>query len=187
MIVKIKESKEMKKALMVAKYFILLNAKSIKNVESADDIEQNEPMTHLKIQKLLYYANGLNLVYFNQPLFDNPIEAWKHGPVVREVYNDLSQYGKRDLMQIPNLLYTEDTLSDDERDIIEMAFREYGRYTALELRNMTHSEPTWIEAYQKGQNTPIDNEIMYSYFVKKQKQKAEIMYIKSKEYRCLFS
>lgn len=177
----------MKKALAVAKYLIFLNAELIANIEQIDDVKQDEPMTHLKIQKLLYYANGLNLVYRNQPLFDDPIEAWKHGPVVREIYNDLSQYGKQDLMQISNLQYTEDILNDDDKDIIRMAFREYGRYTALELRNMTHNESTWIEAYQKGQNTPIDNKAMRTYFAKIQRQKAEVMYIKSREYRCLFS
>jgi uncharacterized phage-associated protein len=43
-------------------------------------------LTHLKIQKLLYFAQGWHLAYFDFPLFEDPVEAWKYGPVVTSVY-----------------------------------------------------------------------------------------------------
>jgi uncharacterized phage-associated protein len=57
-------------------------------------IEQNRiapsDLTHLKIQKMLYFAQGWHLAYFDVPLFEDPIEAWKYGPVVRPVYRALN-------------------------------------------------------------------------------------------------
>lgn len=44
------------------------------------------PITNLKLQKLLYYIQGSNIVLNKSPLFDNCIEAWKYGPVVPDVY-----------------------------------------------------------------------------------------------------
>ncbi len=40
-------------------------------------------MTHLKLQKLIYYVQGFALVILKTPLFNERMEAWPHGPVVR--------------------------------------------------------------------------------------------------------
>lgn len=170
-------------ALEVAKYFVELHRNVIDTIQNDDTIFENEPITHLKIQKLLYYAQGLGLVYLNKPLFSEKIEAWKHGPVVREVYEALREYGKRDLQDV---LKYENTLNVEEQSIVEMAFREYGRYTASYLRNKTHAEPLWKNAY-KDKNNIISEEAMRDFFKKEQRRKAEILYLSSKEYRCLFN
>lgn len=44
-------------------------------------------MTVMKLQKLTYYSQAWHLVWTEKPLFDNRIEAWANGPVVRELYN----------------------------------------------------------------------------------------------------
>ena len=45
-----------------------------------------ELMSNLKLQKMLYYEQGFHLAAFDTPLFDENIEAWMFGPVVPEVY-----------------------------------------------------------------------------------------------------
>lgn len=49
-------------------------------------------ITPLKIQKLVYYAQGFYLALFNKPLFNEKIEAWQHGPVCRILYNKYKKY-----------------------------------------------------------------------------------------------
>jgi hypothetical protein len=44
-------------------------------------------ISHLKLQKLMYYAQGWGLVFLKAPLFDEEPEAWVNGPVYRSVYN----------------------------------------------------------------------------------------------------
>ena len=39
-----------------------------------------------KLQKLLYYSQAWHLVWDGEPLFEDEIEAWAAGPVVRSVY-----------------------------------------------------------------------------------------------------
>ncbi len=50
-------------------------------------------MSNLKLQKLLYDAQGHYLGGHGQPLFEDPIEAWVHGPVVPSTYYERQRYG----------------------------------------------------------------------------------------------
>ena len=43
-------------------------------------------MTHLKLQKLVYFAQGAPLHYVGEPLFHEPMKAWIHGPVCPDLY-----------------------------------------------------------------------------------------------------
>ena len=51
-------------------------------VELAGPNEEGEPMTHMRLQKLLYYVQGWHMAWYGRPLFAERIEAWQHGPVV---------------------------------------------------------------------------------------------------------
>lgn len=61
-----------------------------------ENINKNniEDLTNLKLQKLLYFAYGVHLSLFNQRLFESKIEAWQHGPVVPDVYQEFKSFGK---------------------------------------------------------------------------------------------
>jgi uncharacterized phage-associated protein len=49
---------------------------------NADD----EPCTNMRLNKLLYFAQGYSLKEFGKPLFGADFEAWDFGPVVPEIY-----------------------------------------------------------------------------------------------------
>ncbi len=51
------------------------------------DREAGDVITQLKLQKLMYIAQGIHLALYDAPLFKEEIEAWQHGPVVRELYS----------------------------------------------------------------------------------------------------
>ena len=58
--------------------------------------EHNDaPLSNLKLQKLLYYAQGHYLGDHAKPLFEDEIEAWVHGPVVRSIYHFLSAQSRK--------------------------------------------------------------------------------------------
>lgn len=44
------------------------------------------PITHLKLQKILYYIAGVSAGALNERIFWDRIEAWEYGPVIRSVY-----------------------------------------------------------------------------------------------------
>ena len=56
-----------------------------------------EPMTHKKLQKLCYYAQAWHLALLNEPLFNENVEAWIHGPVIPALYAKYADYGWSDI------------------------------------------------------------------------------------------
>src|SRR5579864_2329863 len=68
-------------ALTIAKWFI------------AWAEAEGDELSNLKLQKLLYYAQGHHMAAHGRPLFTEPIQAWSHGPVVPEVYHQFKAFG----------------------------------------------------------------------------------------------
>ena len=95
-------------------------------------------ITPLKLQKLLYYAEGLSLALRGKSLFGEPILAWQYGPVVREVYNTYEYAGRNSITCIVDI--DENDIPKDEFDIIKTTMQFYGSYSAEKLVQMTHGE-----------------------------------------------
>lgn len=43
-------------------------------------------MTAMKLQKLVYYSQAWSLVWDEEPLFEEEIQAWVNGPVIPALY-----------------------------------------------------------------------------------------------------
>ena len=125
-----------KKVRQVAAYFLELNAAN----------EDND-LTQLKLQKLLYYAQGLCLAISGKPLFGEKIHAWQHGPVCTDVYRDFPN-GSAVLSLYENNNELTEELSENDKSLISFTNMVYGRYGALKLRNMTHNESPWKDTIQ---------------------------------------
>lgn len=123
------------RALQVAKYFI--------NLSNSDE---KENITNLKLQKLLYYAQGFYLALENEPLFSDEIQAWAHGPVVPDVYSEFKRYGYKEIKEKYQL---EGNISISEKNIIEKTWAIFKSYDGKQLEELTHLEDPWINA-RKG-------------------------------------
>ena len=66
-------------------------------LSSIDSEPDGENISNLKLQKLLYYAQGTSLSILGRPLFADPIINWQHGPVVSTVYHQYKSHGKSPL------------------------------------------------------------------------------------------
>ncbi|MCA6080406.1 MAG: DUF4065 domain-containing protein [Endomicrobium sp.] len=49
-------------------------------------------ISHLKLQKLLFYCQAYHLSISGEPLFEDDILAWDYGPVVRSVYENYKKH-----------------------------------------------------------------------------------------------
>ncbi len=82
-------------ALIIADWLLAHN-NAVMKYNSADEL------SNLKIQKLLYYAQGCSLASLGKVLFEDDILAWKHSPVVESVYQKYHQYGRSGISEIPD-------------------------------------------------------------------------------------
>ena len=103
--------------------------------------DKGSPVTNLKLQKLLYYAQAWHLVFYNAALFDEQIEAWVHGPVVPSVFRTYRYHRW-------NILARSQTSKSVERTAthLEEIWRVYGKFEAWQLERLTHDEKPWQQA-----------------------------------------
>ena len=116
-------------------------------------------MTHMKLQKLLYYAQAYSIGITGKPLFHNSIMAWQHGPVVPDVYHSFSKFGNSLIHNVQDVSAPEpfDTL-------IAALVRDKGHLSAHQLRSMTHNEDTWRRAWNNTTSHKISDSMMADCF-----------------------
>ena len=129
------------------------------------DREAGDSLTHLKLQKLVYYAQAWALVQLDKALFEEDFEAWTHGPVTISLYNHFKDYGW-EALPYP------DSVSEFDNDIetlLDEVLEVYGGLSARDLENLTHNEAPWQKARgnlpdEVRANTFISKEIMKTYY-----------------------
>ncbi len=106
-------------------------------------------MTPKKLQKLLYYAYAWTIALLNESpdkiefkLFDEPIQAWVHGPVIPRIFHEYKKYGWGVIPKSES----KEIFSEDVLDILNQVWDVYGAFTADELEAITHRETPWKEA-----------------------------------------
>ena len=50
-------------------------------------------VSNMAINKIVYFLHGWYLSKYGRPLVTAKIEAWQHGPVFRELYNEFKSFG----------------------------------------------------------------------------------------------
>lgn len=106
--------------------------------------DQGDIISNLKLQKLLYYAQGIHLARHNEPLFEEDIIHWPHGPVVISVYEKYKEYGTNAL-PIPSEVKNFKKFSDKHIDSLHLTYNYYGQYSAWVLSQKTHKEAPWVK------------------------------------------
>lgn len=141
-------------ASQVAKWFLAHN-------RIAENDEGAELISNLKLQKLLYYAQGCFLAVTDEPLFGDDIVAWQHGPVVENIYHAYKNNGAKGIPFEEDFDSSEFTA--EENDLLSEVYTVFGQYSAWKLRNMTHSESPWLDT---PQGEVITKEKIKDYFKK---------------------
>ena len=108
-------------------------------------LEKKGTMSTMKLQKLVYYSQAWSLVWDEKPLFQENIEAWANGPVVRELFN--YHRGMYEISEIP--IGNPRLLDQEQRDTVDAVLEYYGDRPAQWLIDLSHMEDPWIQA-RKG-------------------------------------
>lgn len=145
----------MPSVLDIARYFLKLGAQA--SGEAA-------LVSSMKLQKLIYYAQGHHLSMFGTPLFPEPIEAWRYGPVVGEVYRGFKGYGSGPIPGAEGLV--SENIADEARLLLDDVFVDYAELTALQLSRRTHGEIPWTTTWDGTWNKEIPQKLVQEYFGK---------------------
>lgn len=109
-------------------------------------------MSTWKLQKLCYYAQAWSLVWDEEPLFAEKIEAWANGPVVRELYKC-----QRGQFRVSSAHPGDPAnLSKDQCETVDAVLEEYGAMTGASLSGRTHQERPWFQTRQDAKLKPSE-------------------------------
>ncbi|HUT23946.1 MAG TPA: type II toxin-antitoxin system antitoxin SocA domain-containing protein [Sumerlaeia bacterium] len=99
-------------------------------------------MTAMKLQKLVYYCQAWSLVWDEEPLFKERIEAWANGPVVVSLYDK-----HRGLFKVPKWPDgNPEELNQTQRETVDAVLGFYGDKPSQWLSDLTHMEDPWKNA-----------------------------------------
>ena len=134
----------------------------------------------LQLNKLCYITQGFCLGKSKKPAFDNSIEAWKYGPVVKSVYNKFKQYRRCTITHLSDTTPLNDVrrcptpeihaesvdLSDHVTEAARQVVSKYGKYSGIKLLDMTHYEGTpWYAVYSPDSNNVIPKELIQKHYL----------------------
>lgn len=180
----------MYRAMAVANYFLKLA------------FDENSPITHLKLQKLVFLTHAWYLAFYDKPLVIERIEAWRHGPVISSLYHEFKIYGKKPITQYGKSARRPDSYEngsgvemeliapivndEDDKTIehIKETWDVHKDYSAEQLSGQLHVEGSpwhdaWSEYYGHSSRivwygTPtIDDELIKTYYKRLVKEAEE--------------
>lgn len=140
--------------------------------------DNGEPVTPMKLIKLVYIAHGWQLGITGQPLFEDTVEAWQYGPVVPSVYHAFKKFGNKQITSKATELDIEDwceieireDMASSEEDLLQRIWDVYGKFNGIQLSNMTHKSGTpWDQVWNEQggcecESTPIPGHLIKRYY-----------------------
>lgn len=143
----------------------MYDARNVANKLIALASSAGREITPLQAMELVYFCHAWTLALLHKPLICQDVEAWRHGPVVPEVYRSLRRYGGEAIPRpIPNL--EPETFAEADEDIIRQVSEKYGALSASRLVAMTLSPGTpWDSIWKKyGRNAVIPDPIIERHY-----------------------
>ena len=113
-------------------------------------------MTTMKLQKLVYYSQAWSLVWDEKQLFEEDIEAWANGPVVRDLFDYHRGMYEISVMPIGNPRL----LNQEQQETVDAVLDYYGDKSAQWLIELTHMEDPWKQTRRGLQPLERGNRVM---------------------------
>ncbi|MEB0262553.1 MULTISPECIES: type II toxin-antitoxin system antitoxin SocA domain-containing protein [unclassified Mucilaginibacter] len=122
------------------------SANSISDFFISQAIAAGETISPVKLQKLVYYSQAWNFTIFDRVLFDERIEAWTHGPVVKSVYERFKEFPMYSAIDTYSLELSDVNFDDESFAILSDVNSIYGEHSGKYLEDLTHNEDPWLNA-----------------------------------------
>ena len=155
-------------------------AKAVANALILRAIKAGHPITPLAAMKLVYFCHGWMWAIHDRPLIIERVEAWRHGPVIPELYHYLKRYRWRPITEALAGSDNPEPFDKDELGIIDQVLGVYGKFSGTYLSALTHVVGSpWLEAIRHGRNSEIDSRDIKRFFLEQGRKNRAIRSAKS--------
>ncbi|EFC31810.1 hypothetical protein C414_000470009 [Campylobacter jejuni subsp. jejuni 414] len=122
--------------------------------------KSNKELSNLELQKTLYFTELDYIKKFNKHLIKDEFEAWKYGPVSREVYCEYRNYGANSIDK-PEQENLSGILDKDELDVIDTAINNCNQETYWDLVERSHKKGgAWEKSFKEDSKEIIKKELI---------------------------
>lgn len=130
---------------------------------------QGEAIDPMKLQKLVYYAQGWYAGYTGEQLINDTVQAWPYGPVIPSLYHEFKRFGSAPIHGRAMEWGREVERPEDPqlRGFLDNIWNSYGQYSGLRLSDMTHApDGPWdlTRRQSRGGSPPIPFEVIRDHF-----------------------
>lgn len=138
---------------------------------------QGVPVSHLALQKLVYFCHVWSLIELGEPLVRHSFEAWEHGPVLQYLYREFKGFGSEPIRGRARRM----NLHNGQGQVVSYAFDQatselltkvvaiYSRFSASTLRELSHApggpwDRVWNHGGKINPGMRIDNEYIERFY-----------------------
>jgi uncharacterized phage-associated protein len=121
-------------------------------------------VSHLVLQKLVYFCHVWSLIELGRPLIRQSFEAWEHGPVLQHLFREFKRFGAEPIRGRAQHMNPH----NGQREVVSYAFDQptrtlltkvvaiYSRFSASTLRELSHAPggPWYRVWHQSGKINP---------------------------------
>lgn len=121
--------------------------------------DHGKAITNLKLQKILYYVQMRSLQENGCALFEEDFQAWRHGPVVPEIYEAFRKYVSGDIdYEDPVLKQSTVEIKPDQKNLITSIVAPTLDVDAWDMVYKTHNTKPWKDCYIPNANCIISKD-----------------------------
>lgn len=145
------------------------DCRSVANKIIVPRLAEDNPITHLQVQKLVYFCHAWMLGLYHEPILSHPIHAWRYGPVMPELYESLRRYGREPIrhpIDLDSARVVENEYDDRQKSIISQVLDVYGDLSGVQLSTITHAPGTpWHQVWSASKRRVIiSNNLIEDYY-----------------------
>lgn len=147
------------------------SAKEVANRLLTLSAKRGKALSLMQVLKLVYFAHGWCLALRDEPLINEPIAAWKHGPVIESLYFDFRHtQGAWNLVPLSSDPKARPMSGQDDK-LLGQILDTYGNEDALMLSYLTHiPDGPWDKVRRQGKRGKrIPNALIKEHFQEKQR------------------
>lgn len=150
------------------------SAKAVANFFIRKSLEDHKPLTHLQLQKMVFFAHAVYFKKYHKPLITDPVFAWKYGPVIQDLYFDLKNYGDSPITQVisgvslsqngEEVLISTPGINEKDTTVIDFLTRAYNSLhdmSGSRLCSISHAKGgAWYKTLEERGLNPEDANIV---------------------------
>lgn len=140
--------------------------------------EQGRRISHLALQKLVFFCHVWSLVQKGQPLVRHQFEAWEYGPVLPYLYRDFREFERDPITTRARSLnpntgtrdVVEGKFDDETKKMLTKVVNFYSRLSATDLVKISHVkggpwDQIWNHSGKVNPGMRIPNELIAEFYV----------------------